>query len=140
MILDASALLAILLGEPEADEMAGAIATADIIRLSAATCLETAIIVDSSRTPTLTDEFDSVLSDEGIQIEAVSVEQALIARSAYRRFGKGSGHPARLNFGECFAYALAKARHEPLLFKGNDFAQTDIEPALKPEQPPASRV
>ncbi len=109
--------------------MARAIATAEIVVLSAATYLEAAIVVDSARSSTLATQLDTILTRAGIQIEPVTVEQARIAREAYRRYGRGSGHRAHLNFGDCFAYALAKARDEPLLFKGDDFSHTDIEAA-----------
>lgn len=120
MIVDASALLAVLLDEPEAEAMARAIATAEIVVLSAATYVEAAIVVDSARSRTLATQLDTILTREGIQIEPVTVDQARIAREPYRRYGRGSGHRARLNFGDCFAHALAKARDEPLLFKGDE--------------------
>jgi len=129
VIVDASALLAVLLDEPEAEAMARAIATAEIVVLSAATYVEAAIVVDSARSRTLATQLDTILTREGIQIEPVTVDQARIAREPYRRYGRGSGHRARLNFGDCFAHALAKARDEPLLFKGDDFSHTDIEAA-----------
>lgn len=100
------------------------------IHFSAAGFLEASIVVD--RLPDLgySIVFDGLLGDLDILIESVTPEQARIAREAYRRFGKGTGHPARLNFGDCFAYALAKDFDEPLLFIGNDFVHTDIRPAL----------
>ena len=107
MIVDTSALLAILFDEPDAERYARALADADTVRLSAGSFVEAAIVV----------------------IEPVTEEQAHIARQAYTDFGKGR-HPASLNFGDCFAYALARATAEPLLFKGEDFGRTDITPAL----------
>jgi ribonuclease VapC len=98
--------------------------------MSAATFLEAAIVVDGSRDPILSREFDEFVAASGIAIEPVTERQARIAREAYRDFGKGSGHAAQLNFGDCFAYALAKDRMEPLLFKGGDFRHTDVRPAL----------
>ena len=97
--------------------------------MSAANFLEVAIIVDASRHPTSSRNFDDFISRHKIAIEPVTEIQARIAREAYRDFGKGSGHPAQLNFGDCFAYALAKDLGEPLLFKGDDFRHTDVRPA-----------
>jgi ribonuclease VapC len=126
MIVDSSALLAILRAEPEAADCARAIENAVSRRISAANFLETAIVIDGSRDPVASRRFDEFLREAGFRIEPVTEEQAKIAREAYRDFGKGGGHPAQLNFGDCFAYALAKATGEPLLFKGSDFTRTDI--------------
>ena len=126
MIVDSSALLAILRAEPEASDCARAIESAFSRRISAANFLEAAIVIDSSRDPIASRRFDELVQEAGFVIEPVTEEQARIARDAYRDFGKGGGHPAQLNFGDCFAYALAKATGEPLLFKGNDFKRTDI--------------
>lgn len=126
MIVDSSALLAILRAEPGALRYAQAIENVTPRRISAANFLETAIVIDGSRDPVASRRFDELIHAAGIIIEPVTREQAIIAREAYRDFGKGSGHPAQLNFGDCFAYALAKATGEPLLFKGNDFRHTDI--------------
>lgn len=130
MIVDASALIAILRGEPDARVYATALESAPVRRISAASYLEAAIVMDGSRDPVVSRRFDELLSDAKIVVEPVTEEQARIARDAYRDFGRGSGHPARLNFGDCFAYALAKEMREPLLFKGDDFAQTDVATAL----------
>lgn len=130
MIVDTSALLAILRAEPEAATYARAIKDAVRPRISAATYLEASIVLDGSLDPILSRKLDELLTVTGITIEPVTVDQAMIARAAYRDFGKGSRHPARLNFGDRFAYALAKAMNEPLLFKGNDFSQTDVRPAV----------
>ena len=130
MIVDSSALLAILRAEPEARACARAIEDAPRRRISAANFLETAIVIDGSRDPIASRRFDDLLQAANLAIEPVTEAQARIAREAYRDFGKGSGHPAQLNFGDCFAYALAKATGEPLLFKGNDFRQTDVVSAL----------
>ncbi len=130
MIIDSSALLAILRAEPDATDCARAIENAAIRRISAANFLETAIVIDGSRDPIASRRFDDLLREAQFLIEPVTEQQVRIAREAYRDFGKGAGHPAQLNFGDCFAYALAKAAGEPLLFKGNDFAHTDIAPAL----------
>jgi ribonuclease VapC len=126
MIVDTSALIAILRDESDAKVFAMAIADADRRRLSAANYLETAIVIDGSRSPIASRHFDDLLREAEIVIEPVTEEQARIAREAYRDFGRGSGHAAGLNFGDCFAYALAKALREPLLFKGGDFVHTGI--------------
>ena len=98
--------------------------------MSAASFLEAAIVVDRNRDPVLSRRFDELIREAEIIIEPVTEAQARIAREAYRDFDRGSGHPARLNFGDCFAYALAKDQGEPLLFKGDDFVHTDITSAL----------
>src|SRR5215468_12605134 len=130
MIVDTSALIAILRDEPDAMVYARAIANAAIRRISAATYVETAAVIDASRDPIASRRFDDLLREARFTIEPVTEAQARIAREAYRDFGRGSGHPAQLNFGDCFAYALAKETNEPLLFMGADFARTDIKPAL----------
>ena len=109
--------------------MALAIERAETRRISAANYLETAVFIDGSRDPVASRRFDEFVSTAELCVEPVTYEQALIAREAYRDFGKGR-HRAGLNFGDCFAYALAKDTREPLLFKGNDFAHTDVVPAL----------
>jgi len=126
MIVDTSALIAILRDEPEARAFAIAIADADRRRLSAANYLEAAMVIDGSRDPIASRRFDDLLREGGIAVEPVTEEQAKVAREAYRDFGRGSGHAARLNFGDCFAYALAKTTGEPLLFKGDDFLHAGI--------------
>ena len=131
MIVDTSALIAILRDEPEAPACAKAIEAASSRRISAANLVEAAIVIDASRDPVASRRFEDLLREAQLVVEPVTEAQARIAREAYRDFGKGSGHPARLNFGDCFAYALARATGEPLLFKGNDFAHTDIAPALR---------
>ena len=129
MIIDTSALLAILRGESQAPAYAEAIERAPSRRISAGSFLETAIVIDASGDPVASRRLDEFLQVAQILIEPVTVEQARIGRDAYRDFGKGRGHPAQLNFGDCFAYALAKASREPLLFKGTDFSHTDIRAA-----------
>jgi len=128
MIVDTSALIAILRDEPEARACAAAIEGSAIRRVSAANFVEAALIIDASRDPIASRRFDDLMREAQIIIEPVSEAQARIAREAYRDFGKGSGHPAKLNFGDCFAYALSKETAEPLLFKGDDFARTDVQP------------
>ena len=129
MIVDSSALIAIVLDEPEASDFTSLITDTDRVSISAATFVEAGVVVDAAGDPTLTGLFDDFLAAAGVVVEPVTPRQALVARQAYRDFGRGSGHPAQLNFGDCFAYALAKERGEPLLFKGNDFAHTDVMPA-----------
>src|SRR3990172_12627247 len=130
MIIDPSALLAIRRDEPEALSCAEAIAQATTRRISAANFLEAAIVTDASRDPIASRRLDDLLKVADIAIEPVTEEQARLGRAAYRDFGKGSGHPAQLNFGDCFAYALAKATGESLLFKGGDFSHTDLRRAI----------
>lgn len=130
MILDTSAVVAILRDEPEAGAFAEAIEDAAHRRISAVTYLEAAAVIDGSRDPIASRRFDELLREAEVAIEPVTEGQARTARAAYRDFGKGSGHPARLNFGDCFAYALAKAKREPLLYKGEHFTHTDVEPAV----------
>ena len=129
MVLDTSALIAILSAEPEANTFAAVIATAATRLLSAASLLETAIIIEARYGPAGGQKLDELIRVAQIQVEPVTVEQVTSARLAYRVYGKGR-HPAGLNYGDCFAYALAKISGEPLLFKGNDFGQTDIETVL----------
>ena len=131
MIIDTSAIIAILRDEPEAVSCARAIAAATDRRVSAVNFVESSVVIDASRDPIATRRFDDFITEANIFIEPVTETQARIARDAYRDFGKGSGHPAKLNFGDCFSYALAKAFGEPLLFKGVDFTHTDIGSALK---------
>ncbi len=130
MIVDASALIAILRNEPEALSCADAIENASVRRISAANYVEAAVVIDGSRDPIASRRFDDLLREAELVVEPVTEVQARVAREAYRDFGKGSGHPAQLNFGDCFAYALAKVASEPLLFKGDDFNHTDISSAL----------
>jgi ribonuclease VapC len=132
LIIDTSALIAILRDEDDAPDMALAIERAEIRRISAANYLETAVVIDLSRDPIASRRFDELVDTAELRIEPVTHDQARIARDAYRDFGKGSGHKAGLNFGDCFAYALAKSTGEALLFKGDDFGHTDLIPALPP--------
>ena len=128
MIIDTSAILSILLREPDAERFARAITAASSRRISAATLLETTIVLESRSGSAASRQLDAFLRRAQIELEPVTPEQAQTARQAWRRFGKGN-HPAGLNFGDCFAYALAEATREPLLFKGGDFELTDIPAA-----------
>ena len=130
MIVDASAILAILLDEPEATAFSEILfASDDRHVMSPINYLEAAIKVDSPPHREKAQDLDPLMKVHDVSMAFVTPEQALIAREAYQRFGKGN-HPARLNLGDCFAYALSKARGEPLLFKGDDFSQTDVEAAI----------
>lgn len=129
MIIDTSVVIAILRDESEAPSFARAIEAAADRRVSAVSFVEAAAVIDASRDPVASRRLDDLFREAQLVIEPVTVSQARIAREAYRDFGKGSRHPAKLNFGDCFAYALAKSSGEPLLFKGRDFAQTDIKRA-----------
>ncbi|MBI2943803.1 MAG: type II toxin-antitoxin system VapC family toxin [Candidatus Wallbacteria bacterium] len=130
MILDTSALVAILRNEPDAETFARAIEISDVRRISAASYVESGAVIDSGRDPVASRRLDELLAEAGILIEEVTAGQARIAREAYRDYGKGSGHPAQLNVGDCFSYALARETGEPLLFKGDEFSHTDITSAL----------
>lgn len=129
MIIDTSAVLAILFDEDDAARFADAIAGADRRAMSAANFLEAGIVIDNQLGPAAGRQLDALLARAEIEIAPVTREQAEIARQAYLDFGKGH-HCARLNFGDCLAYALAKTADRPLLYKGNDFSQTDIVAAL----------
>ncbi len=129
MIIDSSVLVAILQEEPEARNFEKAILAAELATMSAAAYLESGIVVDKANNPALSDRLDAVIDELGIEIAVVTEAHARAARDAHRRFGRGSGHPAKLNFGDCFAYALAVERGRGLLFKGNDFSATDVERA-----------
>ena len=130
MIVDSSALIAILRREAQWPALSRTLDASKSSRISAANYLETSIVVDGWRNPVLSREFDELIERFNIQIEPVTAEQAKIARQAYRDFGKGSGHPAGLNFGDCFSYALAREKREPMLWKGDDFGHTDLRAAV----------
>ena len=131
MIVDTSAIVAILRDEREARSFANAIADARVRRVSAVNYVEAAAVIEVSHDPIASRRFDDFFREASFIVETVTFEQAQLAREAYKDFGKGSGHAAQLNFGDCFAYALAKAMSEPLLFKGQDFKHTDLTPALE---------
>lgn len=135
MVLDTSALLAILFDEPEAEMMEAALEADSVRLLSTGSLLETAIVVEARLGEEGGQELDLLLHTAQIQMVAVTATHVALARQAYRTYGKGR-HPAGLNYGDCFAYALAKATGEPLLFKGDDFSRTDVTPVLRPDPPP----
>lgn len=125
MVIDTSALLAILLAEPEAESLSRAI-TADPKRLvSALSALEAAIVIHARKGPAGTRELDLLLHSAGVTIVSFDHDQVLLARTAYETYGKGH-HPAGLNLGDCCSYALSRSSGEPLLFKGSDFPRTDV--------------
>jgi ribonuclease VapC len=130
VIVDSSALIAISRGEPESAVCFRALLDSLLTRISAANWLEATIVVDGWRDPEASRELDALIERFKVVVEPVTVHQARTAREAYRRFGRGIGHPARLNFGDCFAYALAKDLDEPLLFVGQDFIHTDVRRVL----------
>ena len=131
MVIDTSALLAILLEEPDGDALLQAIIDDPVRLISAGTLLEAGIVADNNPNRRKGPALDALLSATDVRVEPVTEEQARLAREAYRRFGKGN-HRAALNFGDCFAYALSKLSGEPLLFKGADFPATDVVPCRLP--------
>lgn len=136
MVIDSSAIIAILEGEPERRLFIQAIEDADSRRLSVANWVEASIIVDARRGVAGLRDLDRFVSSAGIELVATDVEQGRLAREAFNRFGKGR-HPAALNYGDCFAYALATVLGEPLLYKGNDFGFTDLIGVTKRQVRPA---
>jgi ribonuclease VapC len=130
VIVDTSALIAILAREPGFEILDDAITRAPTCRLSAAGFVETSIVLESRGGADARRFLESLLRRAAVSIEPVTAEQALLAREAYSDYGKGR-HPARLNFGDCFSYALAKATGESLLFTGDDFSKTDVIPAIR---------
>ena len=125
MIIDSSAVIAWVKNEPDGPALAAALTAAELPRISAATLLESCIVAGRTRHV----DVDDLLA--GVEVVPFDARQALVARDAYLRYGKGSGSPARLNLGDCFSYALATVTGEPLLFKGDDFTHTDVTPALE---------
>jgi ribonuclease VapC len=130
MIVDSSALVSILLEEPDAESFSRAIVERLDAAVSVANVLEVSVVARTTGGQATEARIDPMLAQLGLNVIPVDLAQGQAAREAHRRFGKGTGHPAKLNFGDCFAYALAKASGRPLLYKGADFALTDIEPAL----------
>jgi len=130
VIVDSSALIAILAGEPDAEELNDVLSGAVRPALSVANYLEAAIVLGRHPARRAGEKLDRYLVAGQVELADVTESQARIARAAYRNFGRGTGHPAGLNFGDCFAYALAIDRDESLLYKGNDFKHTDVRSAL----------
>ncbi len=128
MIIDSSAILAVLFEEDDGEALAGRIVTAPIRLMSAASYLEAGIVADNRPSAKAGPLLDRLMDELLIDVAPVTETQARIAREAYRTYGKGR-HPAGLNFGDCLSYALAKATGEPLLYKGDDFTATDVAPA-----------
>jgi ribonuclease VapC len=130
VIVDSSALVAVLREESGSEIYDEAIVRAGSSRLSAANYVETALVIDGRRDPVVSRELDRYLRTMRVEVVDLTAPQARLARAAHRDFGRGSGHPARLNFGDCLAYALAKDVDEPLLYKGDGFVHTDVIPAV----------
>lgn len=128
IVADSSALVAVVLGEPAADELAAAL-VADSVAVSAATVTQTRIVIERRTGPEWIDQLERLLTEVGADVVPYTGDHAVVAHAAWRRFGKGR-HPAKLNFGDCMAYATAKLAGLPLLFNGDDFTQTDIASAL----------
>lgn len=129
MIVDTSALVAILVGEEDADEMLETLVSASAPKISAATLVEAGIVLDSRSSPQQRRRLDDLLAVTGVEVVPFDARQAELARLAYSDFGRGSGHPAQLNLGDTFAYALHRVTGEPLLYKGRDFAEAGVERA-----------
>jgi len=129
-VVDTSAIVAVLWSEPEAQAFWHLLREAAPARMSVGTYLEARLVIEGGRRGGMEGVLDDLIETLEIDLEPVTIEQGRIAADAYGRFGRRSGHPARLNFGDCFSYALAKATSEPLLFKGDGFGHTDIAPAL----------
>lgn len=130
IVVDTSALVAILMDEPDAAGLEDALVDAAGVLMSAGTLIEIQVVLFRKLAAHLLEPLDAYLDRAGISIVAVSEGQARLSREAFREYGQRSGHPAALNFGDCFPYALAKERGLPLLYKGGDFARTDIIPAV----------
>lgn len=128
MVIDTSAIVAILTGEPEGGEMLDLIAAAGKRLMSAFSAVECAVVIESKKGPMGVRELDLFLHESGVEVVVMDLDQVALAREAYRRFGKGR-HAAKLNLGACCSYALSPRSGEPLLFKGNDFTMTDVRPA-----------
>ena len=134
MILDTSAIIAIIKAEPGHQALLTTITNTTPRRISAGTWLELMIVAQNKLTPREVGLLDQLLQRWDVQIESVTGEQARIASHAYRDFGKGTGNAAGLNFGDCFSYALARSTQEPLLFVGDDFSRTDIARAAPADE------
>ena len=136
MIVDSSAIVAIWDEEPSKRALSQVLLDAGGAKMSAATYVEMGVVIDNRSRPERSRSLDSMLRAFGIEVVPFTPSQAVIARAAYRDFGKGSGHPAHLNMGDCFSYALASEMDEPLLFVGDDFTHTDVRAAWRPEARP----
>ncbi len=135
MIVDTSAIVTVVLGEPGADTLSEILLAASRPRMAAPTLVELYAVLDNRSSPAQRRRLDALLELYGIEVEPFTAEHAEIAREAYREFGRGSSHPARLNLGDCFAYALAAATRDRLLFVGDDFSRTDLRPAHEAAPP-----
>lgn len=131
MVVDTSAALAVLLQEDEAGEFTAAIEAVETALISVASVIEAGIVLCHRGGTETRADLENFVVEGGLHVEPVTVRHISIALDAYDRFGKGRGHPARLDFGDCFSYALAQERGLPLLFKGDDFARTDVTPAVR---------
>lgn len=131
MIVDSSAIIAILKHEPGWEAISESLHTSNNCSMSTATYVEVSIVVDRWKDPVMSRDLDQLIDRFAIALEPLTAEQARIARQAYRDYGRSSGHPANLNFGDCFSYALARTTREPILFKGDDFNHTDLRSALE---------
>ena len=125
MVVDSSVLIAVLLLEPDAEQFLNQLIDADDLYISAVSLVETAMVIEYKKGQTGADKLDELLAELTPTIVEFDQKQAALARSAWREYGKGR-HPAKLNFGDCCSYALAKHLNKPLLYKGNDFSQTDL--------------
>lgn len=125
MVVDSSVLIAVLLMEPDAEQLLNQLIDADELYLSAVSLVETAMVIEYKKGKSGADKLDELLDELTLTVVEFDKRQATLARTAWREYGKGR-HPAKLNFGDCCSYALAKHLNRPLLFKGNDFSQTDI--------------
>ena len=128
MVIDTSAILAWLKEEPERSRIVAALEAHSARRVSTVSLLEAQIVVRAREHPALLEKLDRFLDEIEVQVMPFDETQARMAADAFQRYGKGQGHPAQLNMGDCAVYALAKSVNEPVLFVGNDFAQTDVEP------------
>jgi len=132
LIVDTSALVAIAFEEPGWEQISLVMVASNQIVISAANYVELFMVIEGRNRPELTSKVNKLLADADVEVVSFTHSQAVLARDAFLRYGRGSGSQARLNFGDCFAYALAKETGEPLLFVGNDFTHTDVIPALDP--------
>jgi ribonuclease VapC len=128
MVIDTSAILAWLKDEPARDRIVAGLEAHPVRRMSSVSLLEAQIVVRGREHPALLDKLDRFLQEIAVIVVPFDESQSRLAADAFQRYGKGQGHPAQLNMGDCAVYALAKTTNEPLLFVGNDFSQTDIEP------------